>query len=242
MTLTQEQTNQIEKEPQLLIQCLERMNLNEDPGNLCNTFADYLGDKCKRFDNLLDYCVGGLLKLYGSKEQELNEFKKAQSIEETKKKELRESCNTDPPAFNDSERVKSCMLVTKLNSTYTNIPPILSIAPVESYSKIELQLIAQNPGYSPLMFKNITYTFFKEGKKLSSGCVAQPVPCRSPPSPEVPPFSKAQYRLEYSIHRMENQTLLKPSSFVVKNATYYYQFPNSTIDGKYFNFNVTNTE
>ncbi|MEP6576420.1 MAG: hypothetical protein ABJB85_08345 [Nitrososphaerota archaeon] len=240
MTLTQEQTNQIEKEPQLLIQCIERMNLNKDPGILCNTFADYLSDKCIRFDNLLDYCIGGLLGLYGSKMQQLNEFKKAKLIELKKAEELRESCTASPPAFNDVERVKSCMMVTTLNSSYTNIPPILSITPVESFSKIEIDLIAENPGFNPLSFKNITYAFFKEGKKVSSGCVAQPVPCRSPPSQEVGPFSTVQYPMEYSIDRTQNQTLL--NGLFVVNGTYYFHFPNSTIDGKYFNFNITNVE
>ena len=33
----------------------------KDPGRLCDSFADYLADKCKRFDNLLDFCAGDTL-------------------------------------------------------------------------------------------------------------------------------------------------------------------------------------
>ena len=173
--MTQEQTNQIEKEPQILIRCIERMNLNEDPGSLCNTFADYLSDKCKRFDNLLDYCVGGLLGLYGLKMQEFNAFKKAQLIEEIKKKELRESCNTNPPAFNDSERVKSCMTVTKLNSSYYDRPPLLlstnSTKDKSDYDvTYHVQFVAKNTGINPITFENVTYAFYKDGEKLFRLC------------------------------------------------------------------------
>jgi hypothetical protein len=206
----------------ILYPCNHRIGIKEDPGKLCDAFADYLVEKCKRFDNLLGFCYNGLLGEY-----ELG-------------RNLQISCFKNPPLYNDTLRIKSCLIVTPLNSSYTHIPPILTVGPaLKSYSDIQIKLTAENPAYNPLLFKNLTYTFFKDGKKISSGCVAQPTPCRSPSSTslQIPPSLNAEYSMEYSVDRGANQTLVNVP-FVV-NGTYFFQFPNSTVDGKYFSFNIT---
>lgn len=71
MTLSQEQITEIEKDRSaIFLACIERITIQkEQPGGLCDAFADYLMEKCKRFDNLLAYCTGQevLPAIYGSK-------------------------------------------------------------------------------------------------------------------------------------------------------------------------------
>jgi hypothetical protein len=223
ITLSQEQIKEVEAIRDLILYpCTQRIGIKEDPGNLCDAFADYLVEKCKRFDNLLGLCVSGLL----------GEYELARNYQI--------SCVKNPPLYNDTQRIKSCLIITPLNSSYTHIPPILTVGPAfKSYSDIQIKITAENPAYNPLMFKNLTYSFFKDGKKISSGCVAQPASCRSPPSTslQILPSSSAQYSMEYLVDRGQNQTLVDVP-FVV-NGTYFFQFPNSTISGKYFSFNIT---
>lgn len=221
ITLSREQVNEAEAIRELILYpCTQRIEDKEDPGNLCDAFADYLVEKCKRFDNLLGLCVSGLL----------GEYELARNYQM--------SCVKSPPLYSDTQRIKSCLTVTRLNSSYTHIPPILTLGPVfKSNTDIQIKITAENPAYDPLMFKNLTYTFFKNGKEVSSGCVAQDTACSSPPSTlvQILPSSSAQYTM--AIHTGANQTLIYVP-FVV-NGTYFFQFPNSTVDGKYFSFNVT---
>jgi hypothetical protein len=65
MTLNQEQIKEVEAGHDVILnQCVQRVGVKEDPGKLCDAFADYLLSKCKRFDNLLVFCVNGLLGQY----------------------------------------------------------------------------------------------------------------------------------------------------------------------------------
>ena len=71
--------------------CIERITIRkEQPGGLCDAFADYLIEKCKRFDNLLAYCTGQevLPAIYGSKRLE------------------QLTCIKNPPIYSDAEKNK----------------------------------------------------------------------------------------------------------------------------------------
>ena len=89
---------------------------------MCDAFADYLVEKCKRFDNVLAFCISGVL----------GEYELAGNYQL--------SCVKNAPLFNDTLRIKSCLTVTPLNSPYTHIPPILTVGPaLKSYSNIEIK-------------------------------------------------------------------------------------------------------
>lgn len=226
ITLSQEQQKEVETIRDLILYpCVNRIVAKGEPGKLCDAFADYLVDKCKRFDNVLGFCVGGKLGEY-----ELG-------------RNFQISCLKSPPLYYDVDRIQKCLIVTPLNSSYGNTPPILAIGPAsKSFNSIEIPFLAQNPAYNSLTFKNITYTFIKEGKKVADGCVSQAAPCRSPPEASlvIKPFSITDYTIEYAVDRKQNQTLV--NSPFVANGTYYYHFPNSTIEGKDFDFNITKME
>ena len=135
----------------------------------------------------------------------------------------------------DVDRIQKCLIVTPLNSCYGNTPPILAIGPAsKSFNSIEIPFLAQNPAYNSLTFKNITYTFIKEGKKVADGCVSQAAPCRSPPEASllIKPFSITDYTIEYTVDRKQNQTLVD-SPFVV-NGTYLLSFPKLDNRGQIF--------
>jgi len=78
---------------------------------------------------------------------------------------------------------------------------------------------------------------FGGGKKLDSGCVAEPVPCTSPDSDVVNPSSNSNYDIHYSIDTVENQNQTLAGPFSI-NGPYYFHHPNSKITGQHFNFKL----
>ena len=60
ITLSQEQVKEVEAVRDIILYpCTQRIDSEKkNPGSLCDAFADYLVDKCKRFDNLLAFCFG----------------------------------------------------------------------------------------------------------------------------------------------------------------------------------------
>ena len=227
MTLNLEQVKEFEADPQFIVnQCIQRMGLKEDPGKLCDAFADYQVDKCKGFDNLLRFCLSGLIGEYEST------------------RNLQLSCEKSPPLYNDTTRIKICQVVIPLNSSLTTrqISPKLSAALTDkSSSTIGIQLIVENPGDIPITFVNMTYSLFENANKITDGCIAYPVPCKTPASGSVKasglvnPLSSAEYEFEYHPNATQNQTLIGP---FILNGTYYFHFPDSKTTGQDFNFKV----
>ena len=219
ITLNQEQVKEVETiRDAILYPCVQRISSEKkDPGRLCDSFADYLADKCKRFDNLLDFCAGDTLVRY------------------ILARNFQITCLKSPPLFSDKKRIESCLTVLPLNSTYTDLPPRLSIASFYVYSSaINIRLISENQGYSPIMFENITYNIFQGGKKLDSGCIDHNSPCITSNSIGVLPNSTNSYEIDADV-----DTTQDPSKQFIFNGTYYYHFPNSHALGQGFSYNAT---
>ncbi len=232
MTLSQEQVTEIEKDQSaIFMSCIDRISQKEQPGKLCDAFADYLMEKCDKFDNLLAYCLGSTLGKYESL------------------RNLQLSCSKIPPSYSDIGRINNCLTVLQLNSSYTDrlnsytdslrpptIPLKLSATITEKTpSNIRIRFVADNPNHNPIDLVNITYVIFEKGNKLSEGCIAVPVPCWSPPSQNVEPLSSVNYDIKYSLDAAQNQTLNGP--FAIKG-TYYFHFANSKITGQNFNYKL----
>ena len=49
----------------MIDKCVNRINLKDDPGKLCDAFSMYLKDKCEKLDFLPDYC--GAVSIYNIK-------------------------------------------------------------------------------------------------------------------------------------------------------------------------------
>lgn len=224
MTLNLEQVKEFEADPQFIVnQCIQRMALKEDPGKLCDAFADYQVDKCKKFDNLLRSCLSGLIGGY-----ELT-------------RNLQLSCEKSPPLYNDTGRIKICQIVIPLNPSLTARTSLSATIIDKSSSALRIQLVAENLGDIPITFVNMTYSLLENANKLTEGCIAYPVPCKTPTSGSVKaselvgPLSSAEYEFEYHPNATLNQTLNGP---FVLNGTYYFHFPNSNTMRQDFNFKL----
>ena len=220
ITLSQEQIKEVEAVRDIILYpCTQRIDSEKkNPGSLCDAFADYLVDKCKRFDNLLAFCFGGFLGQYETA------------------RNLQLSCTASPPLYNDKKRIESCLTVVPLNSSYTDLPPVLSLGGFHiDSSGTKIQLDARNPGYRPYMFENITYNIFQGGKKLVSGCIDHKSPCISSNSIGVLPNSTENYNIDNQVNTAQN-----PSKEFIVNGTYYYHFfPNSKSVGQSFSYKHT---
>src|SRR5262249_29678513 len=107
--LTQEQINEVERDPGRIVEkCSTRIDLKMDAGKLCNSLLNYLEDKCKRLDNLPDYCTG------------LSAYKNKRSIQQ--------SCILNPPKT--TEGIENCRNYLNSNSTFSvNLSKIEMISP-----------------------------------------------------------------------------------------------------------------
>ena len=223
MMLNQEQFSELDKDRStIFIACLERIHQKEQPGSLCDGFADYLIEKCKKFDNLLAYCSG---------QEALPATYAQMRLEQI-------SCLKNPPAYSDIEKIKGCMNLVGLNSSYYDRPPFLfstnSTKEKSDYDVTYHVLFkAKNGGINPITFEKIEYGFYKEGKKVASGCIGKPSGCRSPNSHAVPGLSSDNYQFDYTVGT--NQSGAPP---FVLNGTYYYANSNTTIIGEPFRFIV----
>ena len=87
----------------------------------------------------------------------------------------------------------------------------------------------------------MTYSLLENANKLTDGCIAYPVPCKTPTSGSVKasvlvgPLSSAEYEFEYHPSAIQNQTLNGP---FILNGTCYFHFPNSNTTGQDFNFKL----
>jgi hypothetical protein len=117
ITLTREQVNEVEKDPQAIIQgCSYRLGLKLDPGKLCDAFSTYLHDKCERLDYLSDYC--GPLAVYYPK------------------RIIQKQCILNPPLPSDENGIKNCLNYTNFNTTYAILPLRFTLKSLDSYSLI----------------------------------------------------------------------------------------------------------
>jgi hypothetical protein len=182
LTLTQEKSNEAEANREfVLTPCVERINLHEEPGKLCDTIADYLLDKCRRFDNLLSYCEVGFLKLY-----QLGRSVQLQ-------------CIKNPPRLNDEAMIKLCLKVLQLNSSYTNRDPVVSLYQASLYpSSFDIDLLIRNPGSSPITFNSLGFDLIQAGENIFSGCVGKTSRgCNPQPGNIIKPFSSNIYNLNF---------------------------------------------
>ena len=103
---------------------------------------------------------------------------------------------------------------------------------------------AKNEGINPITFEKVIYDFYKDGKKLTSGCVGKPSGCRSPNSYTIPGLSSDNYQFDYTVGTNQSETLRVPP--FILNGTYYYgkalaegtltQEANTTIIAEPFKF------
>ena len=81
---------------------------------------------------------------------------------------------------------------------------------------IKIRLVAENLGDIPITFVNMTYSLLENVNKLTDGCIAFPLPCKTPTSGSVKapgpvnPLSSAEYEFEYHPNATQNQTLNGP--------------------------------
>ena len=200
-----------------------------------NILADYLVDKCKRFDNLLIFCSGGLLGQYESaRNNQLAENKLVVKLR---------ACTKNPPADDNTELIDKCLKLGTLNSTYYSRPPQLSASISNRYTTyrdnsatVTFHLIAKNSGFFPLTLEAVKYGLFKQDKKLKEGCIGRLDGCASPNSYTIQGSSNGIYEFDYTTGSNQSETLGVPPYVI--NGTYYYFNPNSTILTKPFNFVV----
>lgn len=110
-TLTQEQVNEVEKNPSVFMAtCYSRIiDGNMDPGKICDSAFKYLYDKCERLDNLRDYCLsydkGGITPyMIDRLDQLLNLHSQQKFLNAYKNWEIfrdKPECNTNLQSFMD---------------------------------------------------------------------------------------------------------------------------------------------
>src|SRR5262249_25018802 len=141
ITLNGEQINEVEKNPEQIIgNCVGRLDLKVEPGQLCDAFFSYLLNKCEKLDYLSNYC-GGIL-LYKNKK-----------ILYEQEKNTQKSCLLNPPLPNDREGIEKCMNYINFNSTYYNLPPKVSITSMGATEESNQGLNNVNQNNSTVMFK-----------------------------------------------------------------------------------------
>ena len=105
--------------------------------------------------------------------------------------------------YSVAEKIKSCINLVSLNSSYYDRPPLLlstnSTKDKSDYDvTYHVQFAAKNTGINPITFENITYAFYKDGERLYSGCVGKPSGCQSPNSYTIPGLSRDNYQFGYT--------------------------------------------
>ena len=127
-----------------------------DPGKLCDAFSTYLYDKCERLDNLPDYC--GPVAVYYPK------------------RTVQKECMSDAPLPNDTLGIKRCINYIIFNSTYSNLPPILTLKRIsfDSYFVIiDAIFSVYNPNALPQKLVSISYLATKQGNEIASGTIGE---------------------------------------------------------------------
>lgn len=214
ITLSAEQINEVEKEPGRIIEnCSSRITSETDPGKLCDAFYNYLNDKCKRLDNIPDYC-GGTFSYAG-------------------KRSTQKACNLDPPLLNDTEGVKKCFEYVDYGSIYPGAL-LLSLEGVrldKAYGVIEPKFSLLNLNKYSIGFISIIYTISKQGHKLSSDWIGDGAPNPTSAMEEILPLGSQ----EYVGHGKLTSAVNTLAPYVV-NGTYRYQNQSSGVVTKQFNF------
>ena len=156
-TLNEEQIKEVEKDPISIVDgCSYRVGLKLDPGKLCDAFSSYLHDKCERLDNLPDYC--GVVAVYYPK------------------RIAQKECMSNTPLPNDTLGIKSCIDYIVFNSTYSKLPPILTLKQIlfDGYNVvIDAIFTVYNPNPLPKKLVSISYLATKQGNEIASGTIGE---------------------------------------------------------------------
>jgi hypothetical protein len=152
-TLNEEQIKEVEKDPISIVDgCSYRVGLKLDPGELCDSFSNYLHDKCERLDNLPDYC--GPVAVYHPKR--------------TAQKE----CMSNTPLPNDTLGIKSCIDYIVFNSTYSKLPLNIKLNYIyfnNFNATVDAAFSLYNPNPVAKKLFNVAYIAAKQGNKVASG-------------------------------------------------------------------------
>jgi hypothetical protein len=226
-TLTSEELNEIEKNPEQIIDsCDARIDSKLDPGKLCDAYFVYLDGKCDRLDYLTAYC---------------HKF-----VMPNTKRSIQRDCNISPPKSNDLKRFKICAQYVNLKS----VPLTLSLKGVHfaeivnrsdtlhTYKVIETTFSVSNPNSDPVKLISISYIVSKDGIKLVSGAVGDLAPnpylC-STCNLEIASGETNEFSDKQIISSHEAVNVVSNSSYVI-NGNYRYENSSSGIESKQFNF------
>ena len=217
-TLTQEQKDEVEKNPiDIISGCNSRVNSRLDAGNLCDSFSTYLDDKCKRLENIPEYC--GELAVY------------------LPKRIIQKDCISNLPVSSDEQGLKKCVDYISLNST---IPLNFSSSYIfhadTGYSKsLDTIFSVYNPNPYVVKIISISFNITKNGKHVESGELNQEKTFISdcPNCFDIKP--KTTQELTTSIPD-PNPIITSSDPPYIVNAIYKYENPDSTVVTKSFNF------
>jgi hypothetical protein len=160
ITLSPDQINEVEKNPQDMIdKCVNRINLKDDPGKLCDAFAIYLKDKCQKLDSLPDYCQA--VSIY-------NGIRPTQVV-----------CLTNRPLRGDNAGIKKCLDYILFDSTYSSYPLNFTVNHFIDYSFFDkfsnstingfsIGFSVLNPNAIPMKITDIYYDVVRGGEKVIS--------------------------------------------------------------------------
>lgn len=221
ITLSAEQINEVEKEPGRIIEnCSNRITLETDPGKLCDVFYNYLNDKCKRLDNIPDYC-GGLFP-YAQKKSNIADQRFKQK-----------ACNLNPPLLNDTEGIKKCFEYVDYGSIYPGalLFSLEGVSLDTANGVIEPSFSVVNLNKYSIGFAGIIYTISKQGHKLSSDWIGDRAPNPTTAMEEILPLGSGGY----AGHGKLTSALNTLPPYVV-NGTYRYLNQSSGVVTTQFNF------
>jgi len=257
-SLTQEEINQIEKEPiTTLGNCRNRSDF--DPRGLCFTFYEYLESKCSRLEFLPSYC--GAVASYN---RTASLYARINSMPT-----IKQQCIQDPPLPNDTEGIKKCIGYVQFDSRYNTMPPELIIRRIEvqdndsrtlnvqEYMKsqvnktnepnkdtvlVKIDIAVKNPNIGPIHVEDISLNVSqKENQIISDRINSSPqnlctgsnyIGCISYPIKGL-----TSYDILREIQVQTGKMDLNDSKYLI-NATLGYKFDNSeVIQSKSFSIN-----
>ena len=147
-TLTQEQKDEVEKNPiDIISGCNSRVDSRLDAGNLCDSFSTYLDDKCKRLDNIPEYC--GVVGVY------------------LPKRVIQKDCISNPPLESDVKRSERCVDYISLDF----LIPLNFKIDIENRSNSSIKGIfsVHNPNSHVVTVRDISYNITKNRENVGSG-------------------------------------------------------------------------
>ena len=211
-TLTQEQINEVEKNPiDILSGCNSRVDSRLDAGNLCDSFSTYLDDKCKRLDNIPDYC--GVVGVY------------------LPKRVIQKDCISNPPLETDVKRSERCVDYIPIDFP---IPLNFKVEIEKGSLSTEVTFSVHNPNPHVVTVRDISYNIARNGENWGSGEInygnAEFLDCTSYC---FDIDAKSTRTFKSSLPRLNSTSSDYP---YIIDFVYKYENPDSTTVTKSFNF------